>query len=80
MAVIFHAWPYGRFIEILRKKLYGTNQGSIFVGGSFSNRDNVKAPIQFRRVKVNPSILKDDFSSRKNPSIFNGTSVVRLGK
>ena len=48
-----HAWPCGRFIEtqsnLRRKKLHRTNQGSIFPGGSFSIRDNVRGPIQFRR-------------------------------
>ena len=48
--------------NIRRKKLHRTNQGSIFFGGSFSNRDNVRALIQFKK-KVNPSILKDDVSS-----------------
>ena len=46
-------WLYGRFTEIKsnfrRKKLHRTNQGSNFLGGSFSNRDNVTTPIQFRR-------------------------------
>ena len=53
--------PYSGFREIqsnLRgKKLYRTTKGSNFLGGSFSNTDNVRAPIQF-----NPSILKGDFS------------------
>ena len=58
---VFHAWAYGRFIEIQsnlkRKKLHRTNQGSNFLGGSFSNRDNVRAPIQFRR-ESQPQHLK----------------------
>ena len=49
MTTVFHARPYDRFIEIqssLRnKKLHITNQGSNFLGGSFINRDNIKAPI-----------------------------------
>ena len=53
MTTVFHTWPNDRFIEIQsnlrRKKLHRTNQGSNFLGGSFSNRDNVRAPIQFRR-------------------------------
>ena len=53
MATVFHPRPYGRFIEIQsnlrRKKLHRTNQGSDFLGGSFSNRDNIRAPIQFRK-------------------------------
>ena len=44
---------YGRYIDIQsnirRKELPRTNQGSNLLEGSFSNRDNVKAPIQFRR-------------------------------
>ena len=53
--------PYGRFIEmqsnLRRKKLHRTNQGSNFLGGSFSNRDNARAPIQFRRERQ-PQYLK----------------------
>ena len=40
MPTVFHAWPYGRFIEIQsnlrRKKLHRTNQSSNFLGGSCS--------------------------------------------
>ena len=53
MTTEFHTWSYGRFIEIQRnlrrKKLRRTSQGSNNLEGSFSNRDNVKAPIEFRR-------------------------------
>ena len=35
--------------NLRRKKLYRMNQSSNFLGGSFSNRDNVRAPIQFGR-------------------------------
>ena len=34
--------------NLRRKKLHRRNQGSIFLGGSFSNRDNVRAPNQFQ--------------------------------
>ena len=72
MATVFHIWAYGRFIEIQsnlrRKKLHRTNQGSNFLGGSFSNRDNIKVESNLEE-EVNPSILKDDFSSRTDPSI-----------
>ena len=85
MTAVFHAWLYDRFIEIQsnlrRKKLHRTNQGSNVLGGSLSNRDNVRVPIQFRREeKVNPSILKDDFSSRTNPSIFTSIAPVLLDR
>ena len=53
VVTVFHAWVYGRFIEIQsnprRKKFRRTYQGSNFVGGSFRSRDNVRAPIKFRR-------------------------------
>ena len=35
--------------NLRRNKLHTTNQGCNFLGGSFSNRDNVRAPIQSRR-------------------------------
>ena len=83
MTTVFHAWPYGRFIEIQskfrRKKLHRTNEGSNFLGGSFSNRDNVRVPIQFRR-KSQPQHLKSWFFL-KNRSIhfdINSISVIRL--
>ena len=53
------------------------NQGSNFLGGTFSNRDSVTAPIQFRR-EINPSILKEDFSSRTNSSVFTLIAPVLL--
>ena len=53
MTTVFHAWLYGGFIEVqsnLRsKKFHRTNKGSNFLRGSFSNRENVRAPIQFGR-------------------------------
>ena len=73
MATLFQAKPYGGFIKIKsnlgRKKLHRTNQVFNFVGSSFSNGDNVTAPIQFRRER-HLRILKYDFSSRTDPSIF----------
>ena len=45
MTTVFHARSYGRFIEIQsnlsRKKLHTSNQGSNFLGDSFSNRDKI---------------------------------------
>ena len=44
---------YGRVIQtqrnLRRKKLHRNNKGFNFLGGSFNNRDKVKAPIQFKR-------------------------------
>ena len=80
MTTAFHAWLYGRFIEIQsnvrRKELYGTNQGSNFLGGSFHNRVQ---ELQFNLEEtVNPSILKDAFSLRTDPSIFTSIAPVLL--
>ena len=79
---VFHAWSYGRFIEIQgnlrRKKLHRTNQGCNFLGGSFSNRDNVRAPIQFRR-EGQPEHLKRWFFLKNRSTHFhiNRTIVIR---
>ena len=78
MTTVFHTWPYGRFIEIQsnfrRKKLRRMNQGSNFLGDSFSNRDNLSTPIQIRR-ESQPQHLKRCFSSRRGPSIFTSIAV-----
>ena len=73
MTAVLNAWSYGKVIETLsnlrRKKFHRTVQGSNFLVGSFSNRDNVRDPIQFSR-KNQPKHLKNHFSSRADPSIF----------
>ena len=73
MTRIYHAWPYGRFIEIksnLRgKKFIQQFYAPIFleavlaIGTMWEHQSNLKE-------KVNPSILKDYFSSRTDPYIF----------
>ena len=72
MTTVFHAWSYGRFTEIQsnlkRKKRYRKNRCFNFLGGSFSNRDNVRAP----------NILKDCFPSSTDPSIFISIAPVLL--
>ena len=86
MTTVFHTWVYGRFIEIQsnlrrRKKLHRTNESSNFVGGSFSNRDNVRVPIQFRR-EGQPKHLKILFFLKNRPIHFhiNRTIVIRQVK
>ena len=54
MTAIFHRMLYGRFIEIYREqpqeKKNSYNKSRLqFPWWQFSNRDNVRAPIQFRR-------------------------------
>ena len=79
---LFHEWPYGRFIEIQnnfkRKKLHRMNQGSIFLGCNFSDRDNIRPPIQSRRERQ-PQHLKNDFTFKNRPIHFhiNSTSVIK---
>ena len=81
MTIVFHAWSYGRCIEIqsnlMRKKLHRMNQGFNFIGGSFTNRNNVRAPIQFRRERQ-AKHLKDEFSSRTDQAIFTSIAPALL--
>ena len=82
MTTVFHAWPYCRFIEVQnnlkRKKLYRTNQCSKFLGGSFSNKDNVRAPVKFGRQSQH-QYLKRLFFFKNRPIHFhvNSTRVIR---
>ena len=83
LTTVFHAWPYGRFIEIQSNirtnKLHTTNQVSNFPGSSFSNRGNVKTPIQLRR-ETQPQDIKRWFSSRTGLSIFPSIVPVLLDR
>ena len=78
MTTVFHTWLYGRLIEIesnlRRKKLHRANQGSIFPRGSFSHRDNVRAPIQFRR-ENQPQLLNDAESKKKKKKEINISAI-----
>ena len=75
MTSVFHALLYGRFTKIQsnlrRTKLHRSNQGT------FSNWDNVRAQIQFRRESQSQH-LKDDLSSRTDSSIFTSVAAVLL--
>ena len=64
--------------NLRRKKLHRLNYGSNFLGGGFSNRENLRAPVQFRRVSQ-PQHLKRRFFLRIDASIFisYSTSVIR---
>ena len=42
------------------------NHDSNFLGGSFSNRDNVRAPIKFRRESQGSNFNGDNLSNRDN--------------
>ena len=83
MTTVFHTWGHGRFIEIqssLRSKnCHRTNYSPNFLGGSFSNRDNVRPPIQFRR-EGQPQHLKRYFFSRTDPFILTSIKPLLLGR
>ena len=70
MATVFHARLYGRFIEInsslRRKKLHRTNQGSSFLKGTLSNRENERTTIQLREERK-PHHLKKLFVFKIRP-------------
>ena len=76
MTTVFYALPYGGFVEI-QSNLHRMNEVGNFLGGSFSNRDNVRAPIEFRRENQSQH-FKKDVSSRKDPSIFTSAELVLL--
>ena len=77
---VFHAWLYGRFIEIdsnlRRKKLHSMNKDFNFLGGSFSKTQN-----QFRRESQSQHV-KVWFFLKNRPIYFhvNSTSVIRQVK
>ena len=72
----------GRLIEIQSVQRYRnvirTNRGSNFLRGSFSNRDNVRAPIKYRRERQ-PQHLKRWFFLQKRPIHFHINSTSFIG-
>ena len=73
VTTVFHVLACGKLNEIQsnlrRNKLHRTNQGPNFLGGSFSNRDNMRGPIQFRR-ESQPQHLKKWFFLKNRPIYF----------
>ena len=85
MTIVFYAWLYRKFIEIQsslrRKKLHKTNQSSTCLGGSFSNRNNVRAPIQFKRERQLQHLKRSIFFKDRHINFhINSTSVIRWVK
>ena len=62
-----------------KKIFHRTNQHSNVLGGTFSNKDNVRTQFILEE-KVNPSILKEDFSLRTDPFIFTSIAPVLLDR
>ena len=77
VTTVVHEELYGTFTEI-QSNLYRTNQGSNFLRVSFSNRDTVRAPIQYRK-ESQPHHLKRSFFLKNKPIHFYiiSSSVVR---
>ena len=83
MTTVFHARTYSRFIEIKgtlrRKKLHRTNQGSNVVGGTFSNRVNLRASIQVITERGSQKLKKMIFlHEQTHPFPHNNTGVIRV--
>ena len=70
-------WIY-RDTEHSQKETSWNKFVSNFLGGNFSNRDNVRAPIQFRKERQPKHLKRDGFSSRADPSIFTSIAPVLL--
>ena len=60
MTTVFHAWPYGRIIEV---------QAVLAIEIMYEPQSNLED-------KVNPGISKDDVSSRPIHFHINSTSVI----
>ena len=73
MTAVFHARPYGRFIEIQsnlwRNKLHRTNQSYIFLEAALAIQVIEEHQSNLDE-KDHLSILKDDFSATTDPTIF----------
>ena len=83
MTTVFLVWPYGRFIEtegnVRKNEFHIMNQGSNLLEDSFRNRDNTRAPIQFRKESQLQHLKRWFFL--KNRSIqfhINSTSAISL--
>ena len=85
MATVFHARPHGKFIEIKsnlrRKKRHVANQDPNFLVGSFSSRDKVRVPIQFRKGRQSQHLQRLFFlKNRPIHFLIKSTWVIRLIK
>ena len=75
MVDMFHAWLYGRYIE-RETSFIEQIKGPVFILATVIMLE----PHSSLGEKVNPSILKDDFSSRTGPSIFRSIAPVLLDR
>ena len=81
MTTEFHTWVYGRFKEIQsnfrRKKLIEQIKAPVFLETVLAI-EVMEEPQSNLEEKVNPRILKDDFSSRADPSMFTSIDPLLL--
>ena len=77
MTTVFYAWPYGTFLRY-RVTSGERNIMKQIKAPIFLRADLTIETIQTLKEKVNPSILKDYFSSRKDPSIFTSIAPMLL--
>ena len=79
MTAVFDAWSYCRFIEIqsnlTRNKFHSAIKAPIFLEAVLA-MEIMQEPQSNLEGKVNPNILKDEFLSTPDPSIF--TSIVAV--
>ena len=61
-------------------KIHRTNQGLNFLGGSFSNRDDLGGALIQIEGESHPQHFKNDFSSKTDPSIFTSIAPVLLDR
>ena len=80
MAAVCCAWPYGRFIEIQSNSGERNLIERIKADMEADLIEIIKEPQSNLEENVNPKILKDDFSSRTDPSIFTSITPVLLDR
>ena len=78
MTIVFHALSDTRFIEI-KSNLRRENQDYYFIGAVSVIQIMQQSQSKLEEA-VNPSILKDEFSSRKDPFIFTSIAPVLLDR
>ena len=78
MTIVFHALSDTRFIEI-KSNLRRENQDYYFIGAVLVIQIMQQSQSKLEEA-VNPSILKDEFCSRKDPFIFTSIAPVLLDR
>ena len=82
MTTVFHAWPYGRFIDTdqPQEKETSWNELRLIFLEALLVIEIFQKPQSNLEEKVNPSIIKNDFSSTTDPFIFTSIAPVLLDR